>query len=108
MEPAVPASNNSLDGQQDARQELVVRVTKSQCFSNSPRKREFLPYVLDCALRDAAGEATEQQIGIHVFGRLAGYNSSEDSIVRTHARLLRQKLTEYFAEEGAQETLVLE
>jgi hypothetical protein len=108
MEPAVLASNNSLDGQQDARRELVVRVTKSQCFRNSARMREFLLYVSDCVLRDAAGEATEQQIGIHVFGRLAGYNSSEDSIVRTHARLLRQKLTEYFAVEGAQETLVLE
>jgi hypothetical protein len=70
--------------------------------------REFLLYVSDCALRDAAGEATEQQIGIHVFGRLAGYNSSEDSIVRTHARLLRQKLTEYFADEGISEAIILE
>ena len=33
---------------------------------------------------------------------------SEDSIVRTHARLLRQKLTEYFAGEGATEQIMVE
>ena len=65
-------------------------------------------YAADCALRDAPEEVTEQQIGMHVFHRPAGYNSSEDSIVRTHARLLRQKLAAYFAEEGAKEELVIE
>ncbi|HTV16942.1 MAG TPA: hypothetical protein VME68_19635 [Acidobacteriaceae bacterium] len=43
-----------------------------------------------------------------MFGRPAGYNSSEDSIVRTHARLLRQKLAAYFSEEGLQEGIILE
>lgn len=45
---------------------------------------------------------------MHVFQRAAGYNSSEDSIVRTHARLLRQKLAEYFSSEGAHEDVVIE
>jgi hypothetical protein len=68
---------------------------------------EFLLYVTDCAVRNAPEEATEQQIGIHVFGRHAGYKSSEDSIVRTHARLLRQRLQEYFSTEGAEEALAV-
>ncbi len=86
---------------------IVERVAASQCFHSSLRLREFLFYVCDCALRNAPEEATEQHIGIHVFQRSAGYNSSEDSIVRTHARLLRQKLTEYFATDGAnEETLI--
>ena len=72
------------------------------------RLRDFLLYVTECALRDAPQDATEQQIGIHVFGRTAGYNSSEDSIVRTQARLLRQRLGAYFATEGAAEDLTLE
>ena len=65
-------------------------------------------YVTECAIREAPEEATEQQIGINVFQRLPGYNSSEDSIVRTHARLLRQKLAAYFAAEGTSEELVIE
>jgi hypothetical protein len=40
-----------------------------------------------------------------VFGRPPGYNSSEDSIVRSHARLLRQKLVVYFETEGADEKI---
>lgn len=87
---------------------LVTRVCNSQCFHSSARLREFLIYVADCALRNCAEEATEQHIGIHVFQRPAGYNSSEDSIVRTHARLLRQKLAEYFNTEGAEEDTIIE
>jgi hypothetical protein len=83
-------------------------VGSSQCFRSSARLREFLLYVCDCALRDAPEEATEQQIGMHIFHRRAGYNSSEDSIVRTHARGLRQKLATYFSEEGLAEETVIE
>src|SRR5271168_3817304 len=93
--------------EQDARLELAHRITLSQCLRSSNRLCEFLLYVTDCAVRNAPEDATEQQIGMHVFGRHAGYNSSEDSIVRTHARLLRQKLAEYFAAEGAEETLTV-
>lgn len=92
----------------DSRWQLVQRIASSQLLKSSSRLRDFLLYVGECAVRDAPEEATEQQIGIHVFGRAPGYNSSEDSIVRTHARLLRQKLTEFFAGEGANEQIVLE
>jgi hypothetical protein len=87
---------------------LVQRIASSQLLKTSSRLREFLLYVGECAIRDVPEEATEQQIGIHVFGRAPGYNSSEDSIVRTHARLLRQKLTEYFAGEGSTEQIIVE
>ncbi len=75
---------------------LIERVISSNQFRSSLRLREFLLYIADCALKETPEAATEQQIGVHVFHRPPGYNSSEDSIVRTHARLLRQKLTEYF------------
>lgn len=92
----------------DPRWQLVQRIASSQLLKSSSRLRDFLLYVGECAVRDAPEEATEQQIGIHVFGRAPGYNSSEDSIVRTHARLLRQKLTEYFTGEGSSEQIVVE
>ena len=62
----------------------------------------------ECAIRQAPEDATEQQIGVNVFQRAPGYNSSEDSIVRSHARILRQKLAEYFQTEGASETTIIE
>jgi hypothetical protein len=92
----------------DPRWALLNRIASSQHLKSSLRLREFLFYIADCALRDAPGDATEQQIGIRVFGRPPGYNSSEDSIVRTHARLLRQKLALYFAEEGLAEEMLVE
>jgi len=84
----------SLEAQQHPHWMLVIRVCNSQCFHSAARLRDFLIYVADCALRNCAEEATEQHIGMHVFQRSPGYNSSEDSIVRTHARLLRQKLAD--------------
>jgi hypothetical protein len=90
---------------QDPRWSLVLRVASSRSFKNSPRLRDLLLYVAECAIRDAPEDATEQQIGMKVFGRPPGYNSSEDSIVRSHARLLRQKLDAYFETEGVDEEL---
>lgn len=92
----------------DPRWALVERIAASQHLKSSARLREFLFYIAECAIREAPEEATEQQIGIRVFHRHPGYNSSEDSIVRTHARLLRQKVAAYFAEEGAQEQALVE
>jgi hypothetical protein len=92
----------------DNRWALVSRIASSPHLKPSPRLCEFLFYIAKCAIREAPEEATEQQIGIRVFGRPPGYNSSEDSIVRTHARLLRQKLEAYFALEGADEKLILD
>jgi len=87
---------------------LVERVAASRYFQPSARLRDFLFYVADCALRDAPDEATEQHVGICVFQRTPGYNCAEDNIVRTHARALRQKLAEYFQNEGSQEETIIE
>jgi hypothetical protein len=88
--------------------ELVSRVAGSPQLHNSPKLREFFLYVTDCALRQAPEEATEQQIGVHVFHRQPGYNSGDDSIVRSQARLLRAKVNAYFANEGSREPIIIE
>ncbi len=87
---------------------LAQRVVTSAQLRSSPKLCEFFLYVVDCCLRDAPEEATEQQIGIHVFHREPGYNSSDDSIVRSQARLLRLKLAAYFADEGEREDYLIE
>ena len=94
--------------QGDARWALIERIAASQHLKSLCPPVRFP--LLRSRLRDprSAEDATEQQIGIRIFHRHPGYNSSEDSIVRTHARLLRQKLAAYFAEEGISEEFVVD
>jgi hypothetical protein len=99
---------DSFHASNDPRSLLVERVISSSHFRGTLRLREFLIYIAECELKQTPEAATEQQIGVHVFHRPPGYNSSEDSIVRTHARLLRQKLAEFFATEGAAEPTIIE
>jgi hypothetical protein len=92
----------------DMRWELVQRVIESPHLIGSARLRDFLLHVTACAIRETPEDATEQQIGIRVFQRSPGFNSSDDSIVRSQARLLRLKLSAYFNAEGASEPLIIE
>jgi hypothetical protein len=87
---------------------LVDRILASQEFRRTVRLREFLVYVVDRKFAGARADLTEPLIGQRVFGRSASYNPSEDSIVRTEARNLRQRLERYFAGEGLEEPIVLE
>ena len=88
-------------------EDLVRRVASSATFEKSPRLRAFFLHVCRCALEDKPEEATEQQIGIYVYGRPPGYNPNDDNIVRSQARVLRMKLEHHFASEGKHESIVI-
>jgi hypothetical protein len=87
---------------------LVARILASKEFRRASRLRDFLLYVVDRHLAGAPQEVTEAMIGHRVFGRPASYNPGEDSIVRTEARILRQRLEQYFNGEGKHEPVVLD
>jgi hypothetical protein len=89
----------------DRRWHVARRVAASKGFDKSKFLTNFILFICEKYLLDQAGEITEQQIGEQVFRRPRGYNPGEDSIVRNYARLLRQRLEEYFAEEGIEETI---
>src|SRR5439155_13660372 len=59
-------------------------------------------------LDDEVDEIHEQEVGHMVFGRPPDYDTVSDNIVRVHASMLRKRLEQYFAEDGAGETLTLE
>lgn len=83
----------------EARQALVQQVLGSRCFAKSARLSQFFAFVCGRALDGRLEEINEQQIGVHVFGRSPEYSANDDSIVRSQARLLRQRLEEYFENE---------
>lgn len=89
----------------DPRWAVVQRILASPGFQKSARLSSFLIYVCERAILGRVDEVSEQHVGIHVFERPPDYNASEDNIVRSHARLLRKKLDEYYAEEGRQEAI---
>ncbi|WP_263377607.1 hypothetical protein [Granulicella paludicola] len=92
---------------EDERLLLLQRVVGSRTFAKSPRLARFLEFICVSLIEGRAREINEQQIGIHVFGRSAAYSASDDSIVRSQARLLRQRLEEYFETECPQSRLIV-
>lgn len=92
----------------DERRALIGRVAASSHFRRSARLRDFLLYVGNQSLKEGCPEIHEQEIGAKVFGRSSSYDRSQDNIVRVNATELRKRIDQYFATEGAHETLILE
>lgn len=98
-------SKQRVDLESDIRWQLAQRIATSKSFAKSGFLSKFLLYVCERELTGRADEISEQQIGVHVFGRRPDYNPGEDNIVRNYARQLRQRLDLYFEEDGQQEKL---
>ena len=96
------------DRLKDPRWELVVRITQSPAFVRTEQLSKLLSHVSRMAILERFDEISEQQIGVAIFGRSPDYDSSADSIVRSHATRLRQRLEQYFRGEGRQEPLRIE
>src|ERR1700712_2422591 len=86
---------------------LLQRVVESTPFRRATRLRDFLVYVGNEALNDV-DDIHEQQIGIAVFERPIGYDTAQDNIVRVNAMEVRKRIDLYFANEGKEESLLLE
>jgi hypothetical protein len=104
-EMASPAWKSVSELGNEPRWELAQRIVASRSFGKSALLSQFLLYVCEREITGRRHEISEYQIGVHVFGRRAGYNPGEDNIVRNYARQLRQRLNSYFHEEGKDEEL---
>jgi hypothetical protein len=92
---------------EDPRWELVERIVASPSFVKSPRLCSILLFICELSLLGRNDEISELSIGATVFGRAHNYDPSIDGIVRSHASRLRQRLEQYFNEEGEHETIRL-
>lgn len=91
----------------DPRWQLVERIVGSPSFTRSPRLCSLLMHICQLALEHRSEEINEQSIGEALFDRAPNYDPSIDGIVRSHASRLRQRLAQYFSEEGEHETICL-
>ncbi len=105
MATSSPISESGPQGELRA---VADRLLASATFQRSPRLREFLAFVVKCALENRAHEINEYSLGVQVFGKPAGYNPNLDNIVRVTARQLRTRLAEFYSTEGAEDPWRLE
>jgi hypothetical protein len=83
----------------EEKREALRRALDSHTFARSEQLRSFLRYVCEAKFRGVSTEVTEYVIGTEVLHRPADYSPAEDSIVRTRAYELRQKLEKLYSGE---------
>ena len=80
--------------------EEVERILGSSIFAQSDRLARFLRFTVDNALAGKSAALKEYLIGTEVYDRKPPYHPSVDSIVRSEARRLRNKLRQYYESVG--------
>jgi adenylate cyclase len=81
------------------------RILASEQFDASERNRRFLTYVVDEATQGRGDRIKAYSIAVSVFGRDAGFDPQQDSIVRIEAGRLRRSLERYYLTDGAQDRI---
>ncbi len=87
------------------RQDALHAVLGSKTFFRNARLSKLLQYLCDKSIAGEAGSLKEYTIATDVFGRSADFDQSTDAIVRVEMHRLRKKLREYYASEGADQTV---
>ena len=86
----------------------IEKLLASQTLHGSESLCKLLRYLAHQAWEHAGSSPKEYQIATEVFGRQQDFDPHVDSMVRVQAGRLRAKLAEYYAGEGAEDTLLVE
>ncbi len=84
------------------------KILSSPGFVRNDRLSKFLRFVVEQHLQGKAAELKESLVGIEVFGRTPGFDVRQDSVVRTEAAKLRDRLAQYYSGEGAGDPVMIE
>jgi TolB-like protein len=83
------------------------RIVQSKTFVQSEKLSRFLRFVVEHVLVGNPACLKEYLVGVEVYDRKPPYDPSQDSIVRTEARRLRNKLKEYYGAEGKEDPVYI-
>jgi tetratricopeptide (TPR) repeat protein len=87
----------------------VARILESSHFAKAERLKRFLRFVTEETLNGLSIEIKESVVGVEVFDRdAATYDPRTDPIVRVQASRVRAKLADYYANEGANDRVLVE
>ena len=88
--------------------EQIDRLTGSHTLHSSESLCKLLRYLAGHALDNPSAPLKEYQIATEVFARRADFDPQLDSTIRVQAGRLRTKLAEYYAAEGAEDSVVVD
>src|SRR5215472_11944170 len=88
-------------------QKQLQRVLASPGFARNERLSRFLRFVVERQLEGRDSELKESVIAIEAIGREPDYNPKLDPVVRTEARRLRARLSEYYGGAGVNDEIVI-
>jgi len=86
----------------------IDRLTSSHVLHGSESLCKLLRYLARHVLDHPGTPIKEYQIATEVFGRSADFDPQLDSMVRVQAGRLRVKLSEYYAGDGAEDSILVE
>lgn len=92
----------------ETRWALIERIATSVHLRRANRLQELLYFLGKRSLIEHCESLHEQTIGVAVFGRAEGYDTSSDNIVRTSVSELRKRVQAYFDSEGRDEPVIME
>ena len=99
--------SNVIPGLEAAR-EQVDRLLASNTFHASEVLRRLLKFLADKTFSGEADDLKEYSIGLDALGKPPTYDPRQDAAVRLQASRLRQKLEDYYRNEGKNDSLVIE
>jgi hypothetical protein len=92
----------------EANQVQIQRILQSKVFRTSEIHRNLLSYLAEKSLAGTADGLKEYTVGLDVFSKPPSYDPRQESVVRMHVARLRQKLSEFYRTEGADDPVFVD
>ena len=86
-------------------EEQLDRILTSKTLVHSPQLCRFLQFVVEQELAGQGDQLKEYVLALRVFRKDESFDPRLDTVVRTEARRLRQKLAEYYQTEGRDDAI---
>jgi len=86
----------------------IEKVLHSASFRNASMLQQLLQYLAAKALDHGGETLKEYTIGVEAFGRPQDFDPKTDTIVRVQIHRLRQKLKEYYDNDGIHDAVLIE
>lgn len=89
-------------------QEQLRRILHSSTLRNSATLQQLLQFLVARSMEGNLDSLKEYTIGVEAFGRKSDFDPKTDTIVRVQTHRLRQKLKEYYEQEGVHDPILVE
>lgn len=112
--PIMPGTieNHAASRAPDARtQEIrayVAQLLATPQFAAAGRRGQLLQYLVEHTLAGDADKVSEYAIGLDVFEKPTSFDPRIESVVRTEFSRLRQRLKDYYADEGRRDRIAVD